>query len=184
MYTHTHAHSQNVSWYHDYNYRKPWLGCTLSEKLQGPGCACRAEFQYVKCTVAGFSGVNQATSDEEVTAFWLVQHAEGNSKGRSQSLLIQEEAVPYMLPYKWLQMRTVWKSKVETRAFPSFFMYCIPCVVILPFLNPISIRHLFLIYFWSETIYLNIWNIHKYFSLELTASCYIDSVVFFLWITN
>lgn len=54
----------------------------------------------MKCTVAGFSGVNQATSDEEVTAFWLVQHAEGNSKGRSQSLLIQEEAVPYMLPYK------------------------------------------------------------------------------------
>lgn len=53
-----------------------------------------------------------------------------------------------------------------------------PCVVNLHFLNPISIRHSFLIYFWSETVHLNIWNFHKYFSLDLTDS-YIDSVVFF-----
>lgn len=117
VHTHRHGHSQSVSRYCDYSYDRSWLGCMPCQKFD---VAWRAVFRYAECVVAGLS-------DMKRWFCFVTGSGEQLGKRESQlfppfpSLQIQKEVIPHTLPYKWLQMRTVWKSKIETKAFPSVF---------------------------------------------------------------
>lgn len=119
------------------------------------GQAWRDVFWYAECVIAGLSDVER----------WHCLVTGSGEQGRalpSLSLFAGlKEVIPHTLQYKRLQMRTVWKSKIETRAFPFlFFVYgYIPCIAIC-FLSEISITCLCLMYFCSERINPNLLNFH------------------------
>lgn len=118
VHTHSHAHSQNVSRCHDYNYDKSWLGRMLCQKSDGPSLescvlVCRM------CYCRAFTCVE--------VALWLAQGSREELFPLFPSLQVLKEIIPHSLLYKRLQMMTVWKSKIETRAFPLLFFYVWVC---------------------------------------------------------
>lgn len=93
------------------------LDACLVRRLMGQAVAWRAVFWYAECVIAGLSDVKR----------WLCfVTGSGEQLGKSSSLpfpllKILKQVIPRILPCKTLQMRIIWKSKIETRALPLVF---------------------------------------------------------------